>query len=105
MPIDIEVTLQNILQEQSAMREQIKGISGAIADQRELTKAVQNLALTVRDLANEQKDLSGTVTCVKSDVDALKEKPAKRWESLVTIVITFFITAILTFVVTKAGLK
>ena len=87
------------------MREQINNISGAINEQRELTKAVQTLTLTIRDLANEQKNLSDTVSCVRKDVDELKEKPAKRWENLVSIVISIVVTALLTFALTKTGLK
>jgi uncharacterized protein (DUF3084 family) len=105
MPNDIESTLQTILQEQAAMREQIKTIFNALQDQKQLTESVHTLAITVRDLANEQKNLSGTVSCVKKDVDELKEKPAKRWENLVSIVISIVVTALLTFALTKAGLK
>ncbi len=105
MPNDIESTLQTILQEQAAMREQIKTIFNTLQDQKQLTESVHTLAITVRDLANEQKNLSGAVSCVKKDVDELKEKPAKRWENLVSIVISIVVTALLTFALTKAGLK
>lgn len=105
MPIDIDVTLQNILQEQAAMREQINGISGALSEQRDLTKAVQTLTLTVRDLANAQSNLSGSVGCIKSDVDELKGKPAKRWESVVSVIITAIVTAAITYILTQTGLK
>ena len=73
--------------------------------QKKLTESVHTLALTVRDLTNEQKTLSSSVATVKKDVDELKEKPAKRWESVVTVIITVIVTATITYLLTHTGLK
>jgi SMC interacting uncharacterized protein involved in chromosome segregation len=104
MPSNDE-TLQIILQEQAAMKEQIKALSNEFREQKKLTESVHTLALTVRDLTNEQKTLSSSVATVKKDVDELKEKPAKRWESVVTVIITAIVTATITYLLTHAGLK
>lgn len=104
MPSNDE-TLQIILQEQAAMKEQIKALSNEFREQKKLTESVHTLALTVRDLTNEQKTLSSSVATVKKDVDELKEKPAKRWESVVTVIITAIVTATITYFLTQTGLK
>lgn len=105
-------TLQLILQEQAAMREQIKTIFNTMTEQKKLTESVHTLALSVRDVINEQKtqskeinNLASCITLVRADVDGIKEKPARRWESVVSILITAVVTAAATYILTQAGLK
>lgn len=85
--------------------EQIKTLFIQQGEQKQLTDSVHSLALAVRDIANEQKNTSHIVSLLSADVDVLKDKPAKRWDSVISVIITVAVTAILTYVLTQAGLK
>ena len=87
--------MQQVLREQARMGEQIKGALKRIDEQKQLAESVQTLAFTVRDLANEQKATSKAVSSLRSDVDEIKERPAKRWDGATTVAVTAFVTAVI----------
>ena len=72
-----------------------------------LEKKVDDLSDVVGVLQAMKKDLEYLATTVnetKEDVKSLKEKPAKRWESLVEKIIWGVVGAVLTFILAKGGL-
>ena len=72
-----------------------------------LEKKVDNLADVVGVLQAMQKDLehlSKDVTETRNDVKELKEKPAKRWDTLVEKILWGVVGAVLTFILAKGGL-
>lgn len=72
-----------------------------------LEKKVDNLADVVGVLQAMQKDLehlSKDVSETRSDVKELKEKPAKRWDTLVEKILWGVVGAVLTFLLAKGGL-
>lgn len=72
-----------------------------------LEKKVDNLADVVGVLQAMQKDLehlSKDVTETRRDVKELKEKPAKRWDTLVEKILWGVVGAVLTFILAKGGL-
>jgi phage-related minor tail protein len=46
------------------------------------------------DMLNFKKDIKEDINEVKNDVKELKEKPAKRWETIVTTIITVFVSGL-----------
>lgn len=72
-----------------------------------LENKVDNLADVVGVLQAMQKDLehlSKDVTETRADVKELKEKPAKRWDTLVEKILWGVVGAVLTFILAKGGL-
>ena len=72
-----------------------------------LEQKVDNLADVVGVLQAMQKDLehlSKDVTETRADVKELKEKPAKRWDTLVEKILWGVVGAVLTFILAKGGL-
>lgn len=72
-----------------------------------LEKKVDNLADVVGVLQAMQKDLehlSKDVNETRNDVRELKEKPAKRWDTLVEKILWGVVGAVLTFILAKGGL-
>lgn len=102
---EIYITLQAVLTQQAKMEEQIKGALKRIDEQKQLAESVQTLAFTVRDLANEQKSTGKAVSSLRADVDEIKERPAKRWDGATTVAITAFVTAVITYILSRIGLK
>lgn len=60
---------------------------------------LHQLAEAVAVMAEQMKGLNKNVTNLASEVEEIKEKPAKRYDTLVTAIITGLVSAIIGFVV------
>lgn len=83
-----------------------------IDEQTKLTESIHELASSVKVLHVEQKTMmekidstNKKIETVSSDVEELKQKPAKRWDSLVALLISGIVGGILTYLLMKIGLK
>ncbi|MEG2621395.1 MAG: hypothetical protein RSC06_00720 [Clostridia bacterium] len=103
MPDENEL-LTKVLEEQARMSEQIKGALRRIDEQKKLIESVQDLALSVKLLAQSQKGTESKVDVLSKDVETLKAKPAKKWESLVEKVIFAVVGGVIAYLMTRAGL-
>lgn len=65
---------------------------------------LSELVGTVKVLATKQEGVENDVKEIKCDVKTLTSKPAKRWETLTTQIITLVVAAIVGFVLAKIGL-
>lgn len=91
--------LQKILENQARMEEQIKTLFRQQADIKELTETVQKLAIALEKQGVALQSTERKIGEVKSDVDEIKSKPAKRWDA----VIAALITGVIGFVLAKLG--
>lgn len=96
------------LEEQAVLLKEVEDRSKGNARRIEsLETKVDNLADVVSVLQAMQKDLehlSRDVNETRKDVKELKEKPAKRWETLVEKILWGVVGAVLTFILAKGGL-
>ena len=58
-----------------------------------LTESVNKLAISVERLTSQQATTEGQITTLTNDVNELKEKPAKHWETAVAAVISAIVGA------------
>lgn len=100
-----ESEIQQMREMLAAQKEQIKTLYARVDEQKTLTESVHKLAISLERLTSAQKSTADKVDDLTSDVEELKTKPAKRWDSATTVVITAIITAVITFIFTKVGLK
>jgi len=109
-----ELTRKVIALDEVSVRhtEQIKTCFTQIAETKSVTDSVYKLATTVEILALElqstNKELKSTnvkIDKVSNEVEEIKEKPAKRWDNLITLVITAIVTAVMTYFLTKLGMQ
>lgn len=70
---------------------------GRIKKLEETQQALNDLALSVRELATDQDNMKNDITEIKSDVKVLAAKPAKRWDSIVDKVLYAIIGAFVTW--------
>lgn len=103
--MDNEQMLNEIIQNQARMDERINALAEQVSDLKSLTETVQRLALTLERQGAALQSTERKVDGVKADVDEIKAKPAKRWDSAVGTIIAVVITAIVTYFLTTAGLK
>lgn len=85
--------------------EQIKTCFNQIEETRSLADGMHKLATTVEILALEQKSTNKKLDKMTVEVEEIKEKPAKRWDSVVSVIITAIVTAVITYLLTQLGLK
>ena len=100
-----DTEIQQALVDIAAQKEQIKTLFNRVDEQKTLTESVHKLAISLERLTSAQKSTADKVDDLTGDVDELKNKPAKRWDSATTVVITAIITAVITFILTQIGLK
>ena len=65
---------------------------------------LHQLATSVAVMAEQLKTMNTSMSTMKNEVEELKEKPSKRWESIVSTVIVGLTTALLGFLLAKFGL-
>lgn len=95
--------LHEIREEQVRQGEQIKTLFKQQAQMEGLTKSVYDLAASVKLLAASQKSTEARVGGLAADVEAVKARPAKRWEEVVKTAITVIVTAAVTWALTRLG--
>lgn len=57
----------------------------------ETSKALNTLAISVEKIAVQQENLAKSYNGLTKDVEEIKAKPSKRWETLITALITALI--------------
>ena len=65
---------------------------------------LDDLVSTVKVLADREERVEGDVKEIKSDVKALNEKPAKKWDGLVDKIILTIAAALIGFLFSKIGM-
>jgi predicted nucleic acid-binding Zn-ribbon protein len=65
---------------------------------------LHQLATSVAVMAEQLKTMNTSVSTLTNEVEELKDKPGKRWESVVSTVIDGLTTALLGFLLAKFGL-
>ena len=70
---------------------------GRIKKLEENQQALNDLALSVREIATDQDNMKNDITEIKTDVKALTAKPAKRWDGIVDKVLYAIIGAFVTW--------
>ena len=73
---------------------------GRIKKLEENQQALNDLALSVRELATDQDNMKNDITEIKTDVKVLTAKPAKRWDGIVDKVLYAIIGAFVTWLLT-----
>lgn len=79
--------------------EQIRGLALRMDNLEKLTDSVNKLAISVERLTNKQESTETQIETLTGDVNELKEKPAKRWDTAVAAIISALIGAGIGFLI------
>ena len=101
----IERELAEIKSKQAAADEQHKTIFRRLDKQDEMIESVRKLATSVERLTLKQDNIQNKVDDLCADVDEIKAKPGKRWESIVEKVILTIVGALVGAALVKLGLQ
>ena len=102
--MDIERAVVDLQKQMAAAEEQHKTLFRRIDKAEELNESVHSLALSVQKLTDSLTNTNKTVTDLCTDVDELKAKPGKRWETLAMDVMKVIVGGVIGFVLVKLGL-
>ena len=91
--------IQEIGQAMARQEEQIKGLANRMDKLEKLTESVNKLAISIERLTNQQATTETQITTLTKDVTDLKEKPGKRWDLVITAMITAIISAGVTLLI------
>lgn len=84
--------------------EQIKTLFANQNQLQKLVDSVNSLAVSVEKLAMKQNTMSEEVTGLRTDVDEIKEKPAKKWEDITGKIIWAVLAAGIGVILGKFGM-
>lgn len=84
-------------EEHKRQNKRITDLEDKVEDMRELTASVASLAQSVEQMAKTQEKQG-------KRLEALEQKPAKRWESIVEKAILVIVTAFITYALSHLGL-
>ncbi len=76
-----------------------------IDDMEKRQDSLDDLVSTVKVLADREARVEDDVTEIKGDVKEMKEKPAKRWESIVEKALMTIVGILLGFLAGQLGLS
>lgn len=86
------------------LEEQIKTLYKRVDEVTKLTETVHSLALSVKELATKQNTIMDKLTSLSTDVDEIKDRPAKNWHNAVWIAVSAIIGAVVGYVLKAVGL-
>ena len=67
-------------------------------------EALHKLATSVAVMAEQMKTMNISVAALTEEVEELKERPAKRWEALVGVIVSGLVGIAIGFIAVKLGL-
>ena len=67
-------------------------------------KELRNLTTAVSQMVIEQKNMRDDLVEMKADVKTIKEKPAKRWDSMAEKVLSLITAAVVAWMLAQIGL-
>lgn len=94
---DLAIKLQETTDKANRNEGRIKRLEGE-------NESLHKLATSVAVMAEQLKNISTNVSTLTDKVEEIEEKPAKRWDSLVSNIICVAVGAVVAFILSKLGL-
>ena len=91
--------MQEIGQAMARQEERLSALAVRMDKLEKLTESVNKLAISVERLTNQQATTESKITTLTGDVNEMKSKPGKRWDLIVTALITAAISAGVTLLI------
>lgn len=79
--------------------EQIKGLAKRMDNLEKLTESVNKLAISVERLTAQQAATDSQIVTLTGDVNEIKTKPAKRWDTVIAAIISALVGAGITLLI------
>lgn len=89
---------------EGATREQMHTVFNRLDKQDALLETIHTMSANVAGMAQSVERMDKSITGVRKDVDELKARPGKRWEGVITTIITAVVSAMAALVLAKMGI-
>ena len=101
---EIAVKLVEIDQRSKSNTHRIGELAGKIDAINKLAVSVERLVIENQHQTETIKELKSDVSGLGEKVEAIEQKPAKKWDGLTEKVLWAFVAAAITFILTRVGL-
>lgn len=88
----------------SAVEQRSRSNSHRLEALEKQTEAVNRLATSVAVMAEKVETTGDKVDSLCVDVQEIKQKPAKRWETVTAQVVSILVAAVLGYIIARLGL-
>lgn len=88
----------------SAVEQRSKSNSHRLEALEKQTEAVNRLATSVAVMAEKVETTGDKVDSLCADVQEIKQKPAKRWETVTAQVVSILVAAVFGYIIARLGL-
>lgn len=105
MPEQFEHDLKQVQITLTNLEAKFEAALSTINDLKKLSESVSKLATSVEIQTIKLSNHDESIKRLKDDVQELKMKPAKKWDTVMGIAITVVATAIITYILARIGLK
>lgn len=102
--MDLEQRVMELEKTQAAAEEQHKTLFRRVENLEKEQKTMQAFAVSLEKLANAVGSTEKKVDGLCKDVEAIKAKPGKRWETLAMDVLKVVVGGLVGFLLVKLGL-
>lgn len=82
-------------------REEIGSLKHRVSEIEEKNDCIHELTLSVKELAVNMQNMLKEQEKQNSRLNALEEKPAERWNTLTTVIITALASGIITYILSN----
>lgn len=79
--------------------ERLKSLDTRMTNLEKLTESVNRLAISLERLTAQQTATEQRVETIAGDVEAIKGKPAKRWDTVIAAIISALVGAGIAFLI------
>ena len=90
-----DITMAEVGERLGIMQQQITDVIRRLDNMEKLTASIHDMAISITKLTDNMESMKDLVARISADVDELKTKPAKRWESVVAALIAGVVGAVL----------
>lgn len=97
--------VMDLEKETAALHEQNKTIFTRLDKQDAIIESLRAMTSTLGTLVDSQSRMEKKVNAVKDDVDELKAKPGKRWESVIGYALSAIVGGAIAWIMTRLGMK
>lgn len=94
----------DIVKQLTNHEDNIKSLKHRMDAQEKQAKAINDLAVSVKELAINMNVMNDKQNNFATRLQELESKPGKRWEQVVSLIITTIVGALLGFLLSRIGL-
>ena len=94
-----ELDEAKILEALARDSERLKALDSRMTNLEKLTESVNKLAISLERLTAQQTATEKRVEEIAGDVEDIKEKPAKRWDTIIAAIISALVGAGIAFLI------